>query len=188
MMKLRNFKRYLLRIKLIILNIFLGFISLTSCTKKINNELFSETILSKYALTSYFPMPNVKTTSLMSDTNLFVSLDDSEYSLYVKQVYDYLLSNNYYYVGTYKQDGLVAEMLPRYVYTPIDNTYNFNNIKHKFIYSPTDELHENNGDSSIDICFEIRIERVEDSKYAFYKKETYNTIIRLGEMICVYIY
>ena len=113
--------------------------------------------MNNYTLNSNFPLPNVNTTSLMSGTNLFVYLDDEEYGMYSKSVYDYLIENDYFYVRTYKNDGLIAEILPRYVYQPIDNKYNFTELEHKFIYSPSDKLNINSGESIIDTCFEITI-------------------------------
>lgn len=101
--------------------------------------------------------------------------------MYSKSGYDYLIENDYFYVRTYKNDGLIAEILPRYVYQPIDKKYNFTDLMHKFIYSPSNKLNINSGESIIDTCFEITIERVKDKRYVFYKNEMYNTIIRLGE-------
>ena len=99
----------------------------------------------------------------------------------ILKVFMIIIENDYFYVGTYKKDGLIAEILLRYVYQPIDKKYNFTYLKHKFIYSPSDKLNINSGEPIIDTCFEITIERVKVKRYVFYKNEIYNTIIRLGE-------
>ena len=156
-------------------------IAMSSCSKKINNEFFSEKTFKSYALSSDFPAPDVKTTSLMSDANLYVSLSDDEYESYAESVYEYLSDNDYYYVGTYKQQGLIAEMMPRYVYEALDSNYDFSSGKHNFTYSPTNDLSSrSDGYCKINTCFVITIERVEDTKYSAFASETYNTIIRLG--------
>ncbi len=161
---------------------FITALTLTSCSKKINNEFFSEDTLKKYALSSDFPNPNAKTTSLMSSTNLYVNLSEDEYKSYAENVYEYLSKNDYFYVGTYKQQGLIAEMLPRYVYEEIDDQYDFSSEKHKFTYSTTNNLSSmSDGHSTIDPCYIVTIERVQDTKYSVFASETYNTIIRLGE-------
>ena len=151
-------KFYNHKLKVLIYSFLLVFIAFTIIfSKKINNKLFSDETLNNYTLNSNFPLPNVNTTSLMSGTNLFVYLDDEEYGMYSKSVYDYLIENDYFYVRTYKNDGLIAEILPRYVYQPMDNKYNFTELKHKFIYSPSNKLNINSGESIIDTCFEITI-------------------------------
>lgn len=151
-------KFYNHKLKVLIYSFLLVFIAFTIIfSKKINNKLFSDETLNNYTLNSNFPLPNVNTTSLMSGTNLFVYLDDEEYGMYSKSGYDYHIENDYFYVGTYKKDGLIAEILPRYVYQPIDKKYNFTDLKHNFIYSPSDKLNINSSESIIDTCFEITI-------------------------------
>jgi len=181
-------KFYNHKLKVLIYSFLLVIVAFSiAFSKKINNEFYRDETLHNYKLNSNFPLPNVNTTSLMSDTNLFVYLDDEEYGIYSKSVYDYLIENDYFYVGTYKKDGLIAEILPRHVYQPIDNKYNFSDSAHKFIYSPSDKLNINSGESIIDTCFEITIERVKDKRYVFYKNEMYNTIIRLGEKTSIQV-
>ena len=65
-------------------------LSMTSCSKKINNEFFGKDTLSNYALSLSFPNPNADTPSLVGDENLFVYLTEVEYKSYSKSVYDYL--------------------------------------------------------------------------------------------------
>ena len=70
-------KFYNHKLKVLIYSFLLVFIAFTIIfSKKINNKLFSDETLNNYTLNSNFPLPNVNTTSLMSDTNLFVYLDD----------------------------------------------------------------------------------------------------------------
>lgn len=161
---------------------FFTTLTLTSCAKKINNGFFSDDTLNKYALSSDFPNPNAKTTSLISDTNLYVNLSEKDYKTYVENVYEYLSEGDYFYVGTYKQQGLITEMLPRYVYEEIDDQYDFSSEKHKFTYSTINDLSSiSDGYSTIDPCYLVTIERVQDTKYSIFASETYNTIISLGE-------
>lgn len=167
---------------------FMTALTMSSCSKKINNEFFSEETLKSYALSSDFPAPNVKTASLMSDANLYVSLDADEYESYAESVCEYLNENDYYYVGTYKQQGLIGEMVPRYVYETLDSNYDFSSKKHNFTYSPTDDLSSmSDGYCKINMCFVITVERVEDTKYSAFASETYNTIIRLGGNNSIYV-
>lgn len=66
-------KFYNHKLKVLIYSFLLVFITFTIIfSKKINNKLFSDETLNNYTLNSNFPLPNVNTTSLMSDTNLFV--------------------------------------------------------------------------------------------------------------------
>lgn len=161
---------------------FITALTFTSCSKEINNVFFSDDTLNKYALSSDFPNPNAKTTSLTSDVNLYVNLSEEDYKTYVENVYGYLSKGDYFYVGTYKQQGLIAEMLPRYIYEEIDDQYDFSSEKHKFTYSTTNDLSSmSDGHSAIDSCYIVTIERVQDTKYSIFASETYNTIIRLGE-------
>lgn len=174
-------RRFFMKKFIAIILSFITALAMSSCSKKINNEFFSEETLKNYALSSNFPAPDVKTTSLMSDANLYVSLTDDEYESYAKSVYEYLNENDYYYVGIYKQQGLIAEMMPRYVYESIDDSYDFSALNHNFTYSTSNDLLSmSDGYYKINTCFVITIERVEDTKYSAFASETYNTIIRLG--------
>ena len=74
-------------------------------------------------------------------------------------------NNSYYYVGTYKQNGLIAEMLPKYAYKSIDDSYDFAAQNHNFIYSTVFELHESGVLQYISPCYQVQIERVEETKY-----------------------
>ena len=77
-------------------------------------------------------------------------------------------------------------MLPNYVYTPLDENYAFSSLQHHFIYS-TSEVNkdENNYSQSITPCYEISIERVEDTKFNWYSKKTYNTIVKINKKLGV---
>lgn len=165
---------------------FILLISLTSCSKKINNKYFSDDTLIKYELTADFPKLINKTSSLIDDNSLYINLTIDEYTSYSSDVYSYLNSEDYYYVGSYVQKGLIAEMLPNYVYTPLDETYAFSSMQHHFIYS-TSEVNkdENNYSQSITPCYEISIERVEDTKFNWYSKKTYNTIVKINKKLGV---
>ncbi len=156
-------------------------LSLSSCGRvRLNNSSFSQDVLSSYGLSESFPMPDIEHYSTYNNT-LYVYLDDSIYESYIRSIYEYLASGNYYYVGTYYQKGLVAEMLPDYVYKEIDNKYDFTSDKQKFVYSTSSELNNGTYRSFMDPCYRVKIKKNEEKRFLF-SKEKYNVIITIDKM------
>ncbi|MBQ7276224.1 MAG: hypothetical protein IJS58_03140 [Bacilli bacterium] len=168
----------------IIILLFLS-LFLVSCAKKINNTHFSKETLESFSLGEDFPKIEKEPTSLMSETNYFVFLTEEEYEEYSMEVYEYLYLN-YYYVGTYYANGLVAEMFPRYEYKKLNKVYDFKASNHEFIYSTNNTEYE--GGELITPCYMINIERVEETKFNLFSKSKYNTIIRLTTQYVYYPY
>lgn len=167
---------------------FISLVTLCSCGKNINNKYFSDNTLNEYGLKTDFPKLSNKPSSLINENNLFIDLTIDEYISYSREIFSYLNNGNYYYVGSYVQKGLIAEMLPNYVYTPLDEKYDFSSSKHSFIYSTLEmNIDNNNYYQSITPCFEVNIERVENTKFNWYSKKTYNTIIKINKKVGVNI-
>ena len=72
-----------------------------------------------------------------NDENIYVSFTDSEFEDYAKSVYDYLLSQNYEYLGTRgEQVGTLAGTLTTYYFKPATELSEFYvSGSYKFVYS-----------------------------------------------------
>ncbi len=72
-----------------------------------------------------------------NDENIYVSFTDSEFEAYAKSVYDYLLSQNYEYLGTRgEQVGTLAGTLTTYYLEPATELSEFYvDSAYRFVYS-----------------------------------------------------
>jgi len=72
-----------------------------------------------------------------NDENIYVSFTDSEFEAYAKSVYDYLLSQNYEYLGTRgEQVGTLAGTFTTYYFEPATELSEFYvSGSYKFVYS-----------------------------------------------------
>lgn len=134
---------------------------LCSCSSRTKNAFFSKEKLESFGV-SDLPCPSGEIMKIDDDLVHFTSADS--FSEYAKSVYQYLLESDLYYVGTYTTDGLVAEMVPNYVFEPIDESYDFSKAKHHFIYLTNNKINDRN---RLDPCFEIVLSHFEKKTLPF---------------------
>lgn len=115
-------------------------LTLTSCFGERGTFLKEET-LTRYGLTSEFPTINTKD-SYLKNERFKTNLSLEEYSNYAKSIFQYLKDGHYFYVGTYEQKGLIAEIAPYYEYKEIESTYDWSKSKHEFVYSISEDIGE----------------------------------------------
>lgn len=114
-----------------------------------------------------------------NDEDIYVSFTDSEFETYAKSVYDYLLSQEYEYLGTRgEQKNTLAGALTTYYFEPADELESFW-IEGDYIFVFSDGAVDENGDVEFNILI-IYSESTNTLEYGN-KKFTYNTRISLRQ-------
>ena len=158
------------------LTVGLCFCCLASCSSAHKeNKWFSEEKLTKCLVGD---LPTVtKDYVKHNNEDIYVSFTDSELEAYVKSVYDYLLSQNYEYLGTRgEQKGTLAGSLTTYYFEPATELSEFYvSGSYKFVYSDG-TLDE---DGEVIFCI-ISIYDYETKKLEYGTKGfSYNTLITI---------
>ena len=112
-----------------------------------------------------------------NDEDIYVSFTDSEFEAYAKSVYDYLLSQEYKYLGTRgEQKDTLAGVFTTYYFEPATELESFWN-EGDYIFVFSDGSTDENGDVEfiVLIIYEVSTNTLEYGN----KKFTYNTQISL---------
>jgi len=158
------------------LTVVLCLCCLASCSSvHKDNTWFSEEELTQ-CLVGDLPMVT-KDYVKHNDEDIYVSFTDSEFESYTKSVYDYLLSQEYKYLGTRgEQVGTLAGTLTTYYFEPATELSEFYvSGSYKFVYS--DGTRDEDGD--LIFCI-ISIYDYETKTLEYGTKNfAYNTLITL---------
>ena len=158
------------------LTVVLCLCCLTSCSSAHKeNKWFSEEKLTKCLVGD---LPTIEKDYVNhNDEDLYVSFTDSEFESYAKSVYDYLLSQEYQYLGTRgEQKGTLAGTFTTYYFEPATEFSEFYVYgSYKFVYS--DGTLDEDGD--LIFCI-VSIYDYETKTLEYGTKNfAYNTIITL---------
>ena len=158
------------------LTVVLCLFCLASCgSAHEENEWFSEEKLTNCLVGD---LPTVEKDYVNSgDEDIYVYLTDSEFKAYAKSVYDYLLSQNYEYLGTRgEQKNTLAGAFTTYYFEPATELESFWN-EGDYIFVFSDGSTDENGDVEfiILVIYDVSTNTLEYGN----KKFTYNTMISL---------
>ena len=112
-----------------------------------------------------------------NDEDIYVSFTDSEFKAYAKSVYDYLLSQEYKYLGTRgEQKDTLAGAFTTYYFEPAEELESFW-IEGDYIFVFSDGAVDENGDVEFNILiiYDVSTNTLEYGNNKF----TYNTKISL---------
>ena len=157
------------------LMVVLCFCCLTSCgSAHEENTWFSEEKLAECIVAD---LPTIEKDYVNHNDDIYVSFTDSEFKAYAKSVYDYLLSQEYKYLGTRgEQKDTLAGVFTTYYFEPATELESFWN-EGDYIFVFSDGNTDENGDVEfiILVIYDMSTNTLEYGN----KKFTYNTMISL---------
>lgn len=122
---------------------------------------------------SDLPVPKLENSRLGGEY-LYCNLTQEEYESYVAELVAYLRGREGVYHLSYRHSRyLLGEIVPVDVCVPLPEDYDHTGDMHSFVFSYTEELHENR------IANPIRISVIRETDTLFRTDFTYNTIIQL---------
>ena len=113
-----------------------------------------------------------------NDEDIYVSFTDSEFEAYARSVYDYLLSQEYKYLGTRgEQKDTLAGAFTTYYFEPATELESFRVLEGDYVFVFSDGSTDENGDVEfiILVIYDVSTNTLEYGN----KKFTYNTRISL---------
>lgn len=127
---------------LLIIVIALSLITLSACVRHddVKEAFFPESYLSQMSLDS-LPAPKLDGAMLRDGETLYLNLTSKEYTSYVKEIADYLLSSDGIYDPCYEVTKTILMLIPMdYVCVPIDESYKPDDENITLFFSTSDEL------------------------------------------------
>ena len=178
---------------LFILLILTLLLSLASCAKDVEKEVFfSEEVLASLDV-SQIPTPKLENSRRSYDgMTLYLNLAEDEYESYALSVGEYLSSRedvfnfgNLYKTGSFPVFMFI--MVPTYHFEYVNDGYDYSADEHNFVFSKTPEIDYNlNGDYKYSFNSPTKIQIIR-SEYSFKEKDglikknfEYNTVIKLS--------
>ena len=158
------------------LMVVLCFCCLTSCgSAHEENTWFSEEKLAECIVAD---LPTIEKDYVNHNDDIYVSFTDSEFKAYAKSVYDYLLSQEYKYLGTRgEQKNTLSGVFTTYYFEPATELESFRVIEGDYVFVFSDGSTDENGDVEflILVIYDVSTNTLEYGN----KKFTYNTQISL---------
>lgn len=169
---------------LLILTVALSLITLSACVWQKHDDVkeafFSESYLSQMSLDS-LPAPKLDGAMLRDGETLYLNLTSKEYTSYVKEIADYLLSSDGIYDPCYEVTKTMLMLIPLdYVCAPIDESYKPDDENITLFFSTSDELDPETEKMIDPVCIRLVRESTKIGGKEYNCKMTIDTDILLG--------